>query len=109
MPATQATVKRKQTTKRSAISQTPGRSISPGWGGGGADFGFQVTGMIEWGKNQHPTKSLGLQTKPQEIHGPKFSPQRSHAEFSSHKNFQKELNDITQEIEKKYTDQNFLT
>ena len=27
--------------------------------------GFQVTGMIEWGKNQNPKKSLGLPTKPQ--------------------------------------------
>ena len=27
--------------------------------------------------------------------GPKFNPKKSHAEFSSHKNFQKALNDIT--------------
>ena len=27
--------------------------------------GFQVTGMIEWGKNQNPKTSLGLPTKPQ--------------------------------------------
>ena len=86
-----------------------GVSARVGGGGGGTYFGFQVTGMIEWGKNQHPTKSLGFQTKPKKLHGPKFSPQKSHAEFSSHKNFQKALNDITREIEKKITDQNFLT
>ena len=50
---------------------------------------FQVTGMIEWGKNQNPKKSLGLQTKPKKIAGPKLLPKKSGAEFPSHnKNFQ---------------------
>ena len=36
--------------------------------------GFQVTGMIEWGQNQNPKKSLGRQTKLKKILGPKFNP-----------------------------------
>ena len=44
-------------------------------------------------------KSLGIQTKPQEILRPKFNPKKSHAEFPSHKNFQKALNDITRKIQ----------
>ena len=32
-------------------------------GGGGGYSGFQVMGMIEWGKNQNLKKSLGLLTK----------------------------------------------
>ena len=47
-------------------------------------------------KIKTPNKSLGLQTKPKKIPGPKFNPpKKSNAEFSSHKNFQKALNDIT--------------
>ena len=34
-------------------------------------------------------KSLGLQTKPQKTLGPKFNPKKSHAEFPSHKKFQR--------------------
>ena len=61
---------------------------------------FQVTGIFEWGKDQNPKKSLGLQTNPQKIPGPKFNPRKkSNAKFLSHKNFQKALNDITQKIE----------
>ena len=32
-----------------------------GGGGGGEWFGFQVTGMIEWGKNKNPKESKGFQ------------------------------------------------
>ena len=41
--------------------------------------GFQVTGMIEWGKNQNPKKSLHQN----------LTPKKSHDEFPSHKNFQR--------------------
>ena len=41
--------------------------------------------MIKWGQK----------SKPQKIPGPKLNPQKSHAKFLSHKNFQKALNDIT--------------
>ena len=41
--------------------------------GGGGYSGFQVTGIIEWG-HQNPNKSLGLQTNPPKIPGPKFTP-----------------------------------
>ena len=41
--------------------------------------GFQVTRMIEWGQK----------SKPKKIPGPNFNPQKSHAKFLSHKNFQK--------------------
>ena len=47
--------------------------------------GFHMTGMIEWGKNQNPKK----------IPRPNFNTKKSHAEYPSHKNFQKALNDIT--------------
>ena len=53
--------------------------------GPGGYFRFQVTGMIKWGQK----------SKPQKIPGPKFNPQKSHAKFLSHKNFQKAINDIT--------------
>ena len=44
-------------------------------------------------KNQNVKKSLGLQTKPKKIPGPKFNPPKSHAEFLNHKNFQKALHE----------------
>ena len=47
-----------------------------GRGGGGGDSGFQVTGIIEWAKNKTPKKSLGFQTNPQKIAGPKFNHQK---------------------------------
>ena len=53
-------------------------------GGRGGYSIFQVTGMIEWRQKSKPPK----------IPGPKFNPKKSHAEFPSHKNFQKALNDI---------------
>ena len=46
-----------------------------------------------------PKKFLGIQTKPQKMLRPKFNPKKSHAEFPSHKNFQKALNDITRKIQ----------
>ena len=46
--------------------------------------------MIEWRQK----------SKPKKVPGPNFAPKKSHAEFPSHKNFQKALNDITQKIEK---------
>ena len=52
-----------------------------------------MTAMIKWGKNQTPKKFLGLQTKPKELPGPKFNPQKN--PVPSHKNFQEALNDIT--------------
>ena len=52
-------------------------------------------------KNQNPTKSLGLPTKPKKIPRPTFNPKNSHAKFPSHKNFQKALKyyDITRKTE----------
>ena len=52
-----------------------------------------MTAMIKWGKNQTPKKFIGLQTKPKELPGPKFNPQKN--PVPSHKNFQEALNDIT--------------
>ena len=45
-------------------------------------------------KMKTPKKSLGFKQNPKNP-GPKFNPKKSHAEFLSHKNFQKALNDIT--------------
>ena len=42
-----------------------------------------------------PKKFLGLQTKTQKTLDQNLTPKKSHAEFSSYKNFQKALNDIT--------------
>ena len=55
------------------------KSFVIGSGGGGGYSRFQVTGMIVWGKNQNPKKSLDQN----------LTPKQSHAEFSSHKNFQR--------------------
>ena len=52
-----------------------------------------MTGIIERKKNRTPQKFLGLQTKPKELPGPKFNPQKN--PVPSHKNFQEALNDIT--------------
>jgi len=50
-----------------------------------------VTGLIEWGQK----------SKPKKIPRAKFNPKKlkSHAEFPSHNNFQKALNDITRKME----------
>ena len=37
-------------------------------GGGGGYPGFQVTGMIEWGQNQNPKKSLDKNLAPKKFH-----------------------------------------
>ena len=55
----------------------------------GGCSGFQVTGMIEWSKNQNPQKS------PRH----KLTPKQSHAKFPSHKSFQKALNELIWKIE----------
>ena len=65
-------------------------------------------------KNQNVKKSLGLQTKPKKIPGPKFNPPKSHAEFLNHKNFQKALHETLvlntpPPPQKKNTCQNFPT
>ena len=52
-----------------------------------------MTGIIERKKNRTPQKFLGLQTKPKELPGPKFNPQKN--PVPSHKNFREALNDIT--------------
>ena len=50
--------------------------------------GFQVTGMIEWGQNSKPKKSLGLPTEPTKSLDQKLSTKKSHGEFLRLKNFQ---------------------
>ena len=80
-----------------------------------SDFKWQ--GWLNGGKNQKPKTIPWASNKPQKIPGPKCNPQKSNAEFPSHKNFQKVLkyNDITWKIETlvlntiKNTCQNFLT
>ena len=51
--------------------------------------------MIEWGQKLKPQKIPRATNITQKIPGPKINPQKSHAEFSSLKNFQKALNYIT--------------
>ena len=59
---------------------------NPGRGSGYSRF--QLTRNWSNGsKNQNPKKSLGLQTKPQKIPGPKFNPKKS--QLPNHKNFQR--------------------
>ena len=41
--------------------------------GGGGFFGFQVSGMIEWGQNQNPPK-IPRASKKKKIAGPKVNP-----------------------------------
>ena len=61
----------------------------------GDTLDFKWQGWSKGGKNQNAKKSLGLQTKPKKTPRPKFNQKKSHAEFLSHKNFQKTLNEIT--------------
>ena len=56
-------------------------------GGGTPDFKWQ--GWLNGGKNQNPKKSLGLQTNPKKSLDQNLTPQKCHAEFPSHKNFQR--------------------
>ena len=60
-----------------------GGGKAPEAGGGGGGWGG--SGMIEWGKNQNPQKSLEQ----------KLTLNKSHVEFPSLKNFQKVWSDIT--------------
>ena len=52
------------------------------------DSGFQVTGMIEWGQNSKPKKSLGLPTEPKKSLDQKLTTKKSHGKFLRRKNFQ---------------------
>ena len=78
------------------MSHSPGSFLFPVKEAGvqpGGYSRFQVTGMIEWGQK----------SKPKKIPGPKFNPQKTHAEFPSHKNFQRNYTaricgDHTQEL-----------
>ena len=56
--------------------------------GGGYSL-FQATGMIEWGQKSKSKKIPRASNRTQK---------KSHDEFPSNKNLQKELNDITQRI-----------
>ena len=60
---------------------------------------FQKTGMIELGQKSKPQEIPTASNKPPKIPGPKHNPQKFHAEFPSHKNFQKALNYWTWKIE----------
>ena len=47
-----------------------------------------------------PTKNpLGFKQNPKKFLAQNLTPKKSHAEFPSHKNFQKALNDITRKIQ----------
>ena len=70
----------------------PGTVSCPGGGGGGYS-GFQVIGMIEWGQKSKPQKNPLTKIYPPP---PPFQ-EKSHAQFPSHKHFQKALNDITRQ------------
>ena len=50
---------------------------------------FQATGMIKWEQKSKPKKIPRASNR---------TPKKSHDEFPSNKNLQKELNDITQKI-----------
>ena len=66
------------------------------WGAGGAGTPqFKWQGLSNGKKINPPPplKFLGLQTRPKELPGPKFNPQKT--PVPSHKNFQEALNDIT--------------
>ena len=57
-----------------------------------ADLGskFQETGMIEWGQKLKPQKIPRASKKPpKKSLDQNLTPQKSHAEFPSHKNFQR--------------------
>ena len=49
--------------------------MAGGGGGGVGEYsGFQFTGMIIWGQNKNPKKSLGIPTKPHKIPRLKLNP-----------------------------------
>ena len=58
-------------------------------GGGGVTPDFKWQGWLNGGKNQNQKKSLGLQTNPKKSLDQNLTPQKCHAEFPSHKNFQR--------------------
>ena len=69
--------------------------------GGGGYSGFQVTGIIKWGKKSKPKIiPKAFNKTPKNYRSKKLTPQKSHAEFQSLNNFQKALNDITRKIVK---------
>ena len=70
------------TTVKHVVNIQAWRKLFPQGLGGGGYSGFQVTGMIEWGQKSKPQKSLGLQTKPKKIPGPKFNPQKIQCRIS---------------------------
>ena len=63
--------------------------VAPGGGGAGVTPDFKWQGWLNGGKNQNPKKSLGLQTNPKKSLDQNLTPQKCHAEFPSHKNFQR--------------------
>ena len=62
--------------------------VAPG-GGWGGNSRFQVTGMIEWRQKSKPKKIPTASNKPKKSLDQNLSPQKSQAEFPSHKNFQR--------------------
>ena len=77
-----ASIERTKIITRSHSSFCPSR--------GTLDFN-EVTGAMEWGQKSKPKKIPK--------HFQQNKPKKSHAEFPTHKNFQKELNYITRKIE----------
>ena len=68
-------------------------SFLPGSFPGGRVFGFLVTGMIDWRQKSTPPPKKKIprasNKTPKKTLGPKFNPKKSHAEFPSHKKFQR--------------------
>ena len=61
---------------------------------------FQVTGMFEWGQKSKPKKFPWASNKtPKKSLDQNLTPQKFHAEFLCHKNFQKALNGVTRKLE----------
>ena len=60
---------------------------------------FRWHGWSNGGKNQEKKNPLGFKQNSKKSLDQNLTPKKSHAEFPSHKNFQKALNDITRRIE----------
>ena len=59
-----------------------------------------MTGMIKWGQKSKPQKIPKASNKtPQKSLDQNLTPKKSHAEFPSHQNFVKALNNTTRKIE----------
>ena len=57
--------------------------VVPGVTRGGVGYsGFQLREMIEWGQKSKAKKTLGIQTKPKQIPGPKLNPPKIPCRFS---------------------------